>query len=132
MKKEQFELEHYQLIIDIRGKITECEGKHIQQVVYSTYHDALTQVCFGCKKIRTTIPAGTTINLEPVEEVKVKSFVPKDIEEYWFITEDLEIDYDVYHAYVNKIQGIIGLQFRTKEDAQIAQKKVIKLFNSFK
>ena len=32
-----------------------CEGKHIQQVVYSTYHKALTQVCFGCKRIRTSI-----------------------------------------------------------------------------
>lgn len=35
--------------------IKDCEGKHIQQVVYSSYHDALTQICFGCKKIRTTL-----------------------------------------------------------------------------
>lgn len=35
--------------------IQECEGNHIQQVVYSTYHKALTQICFGCKKIRTTL-----------------------------------------------------------------------------
>jgi len=33
--------------------IKECEGKHKQQVAYSSYHDAMTQVCFGCKKIRT-------------------------------------------------------------------------------
>ena len=32
-----------------------CEGKHIQQVIYSTYHKALTQICFGCKKIRTSL-----------------------------------------------------------------------------
>jgi len=32
-----------------------CEGKHIQQVIYSTYHNALTQICFGCKKIRTSL-----------------------------------------------------------------------------
>lgn len=32
-----------------------CEGLHIQQVVYSTYHNALTQICFGCKRIRTSL-----------------------------------------------------------------------------
>jgi len=39
----------------IREHIKKCEGKHLQQVVYSSYHDALTQICFGCKKIRTTL-----------------------------------------------------------------------------
>ena len=39
--------------------IKECEGKHVQQVVYSTYHKALTQICFGCKKIRTNIDIET-------------------------------------------------------------------------
>ena len=39
----------------VKKEIKVCEGKHIQQVVYSTYHDALTQVCFGCKKVRTTL-----------------------------------------------------------------------------
>lgn len=32
-----------------------CEGKHVQQISYSSYHDSLTQVCFGCKRIRTSI-----------------------------------------------------------------------------
>lgn len=36
--------------------ISGCEGQHVQQVVYSTYHKALTQICFGCKKIRTSMP----------------------------------------------------------------------------
>lgn len=40
---------------EVRQHIQECEGKHRQQAVYSTFHDALTQVCFGCKKIRSTI-----------------------------------------------------------------------------
>ena len=40
---------------EIRKHIQDCEGKHIQQVVYSTYHDALTQICYGCKKIRTNL-----------------------------------------------------------------------------
>ncbi len=41
---------------DVRKNIQECEGKHTQQAIYSTFHDALTQVCFGCKKVRSTIP----------------------------------------------------------------------------
>lgn len=40
---------------DVRKHITECEGKHTQQAIYSTFHDALTQVCYGCLKVRTTI-----------------------------------------------------------------------------
>lgn len=40
---------------DVRHHIKHCEGKHTQQAIYSTYHDALTQICFGCKKIRSTI-----------------------------------------------------------------------------
>lgn len=39
----------------VRRHIQECEGKHTQQAVYSTFHDALTQVCYGCKKVRSTI-----------------------------------------------------------------------------
>ena len=39
----------------IREQIKQCEGVHTQQAIYSTFHDALTQVCFGCKKIRSTI-----------------------------------------------------------------------------
>ena len=40
---------------NVEENITNCEGKHIQQVVYSTYHKALTQICFGCRKVRTSI-----------------------------------------------------------------------------
>lgn len=40
---------------DVREHIKECEGKHTQQAVYSTFHDALTQICFGCLKVRSTI-----------------------------------------------------------------------------
>ena len=35
--------------------IKSCEGKHVQQVMYSTYHKALTQICFDCKVVRTTM-----------------------------------------------------------------------------
>ena len=50
-----FEYEFVEKQEDVRKHIQECEGKHIQQAIYSTFHDALTQVCFGCKKIRSTI-----------------------------------------------------------------------------
>ena len=40
--------------LDIKH-IQEDEGNCIQQVCYSTFHDCLTQVCFGCKKIRSSI-----------------------------------------------------------------------------
>jgi len=50
-----FELINYDTIEQVRTHIRECEGKHVQQVSYSSYHDALTQVCFGCKLIRTNL-----------------------------------------------------------------------------
>jgi hypothetical protein len=60
MKQEQyiqilFTYEHCETQEEVRKHIQECEGKHTQQAIYSTFHDALTQLCFGCKKIRSTI-----------------------------------------------------------------------------
>lgn len=39
----------------VKKCIKECEGNHVQQIAYSSYHDAFTQICFGCKKIRTSM-----------------------------------------------------------------------------
>ena len=50
-----FEYEHLNSVEEVRKNIQNCESKHTQQAIYSTFHDALTQVCFGCKKIRSTI-----------------------------------------------------------------------------
>jgi len=50
-----FELETFATIGQVRHQIQKCEGKHKQQIVYSSYHDSLTQVCFDCKKIRTNL-----------------------------------------------------------------------------
>ena len=47
--------EYYKTQEEVRNYIQECEGKHAQQVAYSTFHDSLTQICFGCKKIRSNI-----------------------------------------------------------------------------
>ena len=40
---------------DIRKHIQSCEGRHTQQAIYSTFHDALTQICYGCMKVRSNI-----------------------------------------------------------------------------
>ena len=50
-----FEYEYIEKMKDVRKHIQECEGHHTKQAIYSTFHDALTQVCFGCRKIRSTI-----------------------------------------------------------------------------
>lgn len=50
-----FEFEHIDTMEEVRKQIQECEGHHTQQAIYSTFHDALTQICFGCKKIRSSL-----------------------------------------------------------------------------
>ncbi len=55
IEEEIFTLERFNTQEEVREHIQECEGKHTQQVCYSTFHDALTQICFGCKKIRSSI-----------------------------------------------------------------------------
>lgn len=41
---------------NVRSKIQQCSDyNHIQQVAYSTYHDALTQTCFDCGAVRTNL-----------------------------------------------------------------------------
>ena len=50
-----FDYEYITTPEEVRKHIQACEGHHTQQAIYSTFHDALTQICYGCKKIRTTI-----------------------------------------------------------------------------
>jgi len=52
---KKFEYEYVEKMEEVRKHIQECEDRHTQQAIYSTFHDALTQVCFGCHKIRSTI-----------------------------------------------------------------------------
>ena len=49
------EYEHIPEQEEVRKHIQACEGRHTQQAIYSTFHDALTQICFGCKTVRSTI-----------------------------------------------------------------------------
>lgn len=50
-----FEYKYFPELVYVREHIRNCEGRHKQQVAYSTFHDALTQICFICKKIRSNI-----------------------------------------------------------------------------
>ena len=50
-----FDYEYIPTKEDIIKQIDECEGRHTQQAIYSTFHSAITQVCFGCKTLRSTI-----------------------------------------------------------------------------
>ena len=50
-----FEYEFIENKEDLMKQIDICEPNHTQQAIYSTFHSAITQVCFGCKKIRSTI-----------------------------------------------------------------------------
>lgn len=50
-----FEYEYCDSQEKVREHIKACEGKHSQQVAYSTFHDALTQICYGCLKIRSNV-----------------------------------------------------------------------------
>lgn len=50
-----FEYEYIKTKAELEQQIDSCEGKHTQQAIYSTFHSALTQVCFGCRKVRSTI-----------------------------------------------------------------------------
>ena len=53
--KMNFKYEYCKTQEEVRKHIRECEGKHMQQVVYSSFHNALTQICYGCMKIRSNI-----------------------------------------------------------------------------
>lgn len=50
-----FEYEHLKTQQEVIDQIRSCESRHTQQSCYSTFHDALTQICFGCKKVRSNI-----------------------------------------------------------------------------
>ena len=52
---DTLKLEHVKTMEEVRKHIQDCEGKHMQQAAYSTYHDALTQICYGCGVVRTTL-----------------------------------------------------------------------------
>jgi len=50
-----FKYEYLPTIEKVQEKIKQCENHHTQQAIFSTFHHGLTQVCFGCRKIRSNI-----------------------------------------------------------------------------
>lgn len=40
---------------EVRESIRRCEGQHVQQCIFSTFMDTLTQVCFTCQRVRSSI-----------------------------------------------------------------------------
>ena len=50
-----FKYEYIEKVEDVIKHIQNCEGRHMQQSAYSTFHNALTQICFGCRRIRSSI-----------------------------------------------------------------------------
>ncbi len=63
------EVERFETQEEVRDHIKHCEGKHTQQVCYSTYHDALTQICFDCNKVRTNLTKSDA-NRKKNQEIK--------------------------------------------------------------
>jgi len=53
MNEKTFDYEYLPTIEDVHKQIQECEGVHSQQVCFSSFHDCLTQICFGCMRVRT-------------------------------------------------------------------------------
>jgi hypothetical protein len=53
--KELFKLEYFETMEEVRKHIQEDEGKCCQQISYSSFHDALTQINFTKGVIRTNL-----------------------------------------------------------------------------
>ena len=69
----KFEVELCNTQEEVRKHIQDDEGKCVQQVAYSTYHDALTQINFSEKIIRTNHDSPK----EMCYEKDVKDFIKK-------------------------------------------------------
>jgi hypothetical protein len=53
--KTLFEYKYLPTMEEVRQQVKKCEGAHVQQCAYSTFHDSLTQICFGCRVIRSSL-----------------------------------------------------------------------------
>ena len=55
-KPNKFKLLNLHELTHVTKIIKKCQkGNHVQQVAYSTYHNGLTQICFTCRTIITSI-----------------------------------------------------------------------------
>lgn len=51
----KFDYEYFESMEEVVENAQNCEGVHSQQCAYSTFHNALTQICWGCRKIRSNL-----------------------------------------------------------------------------
>jgi len=88
--------------------VSECEGNHVQQVAYSSFHKGITQVCFGCDAVRTSIKTHKPAKPEGL-------WKPKDGEKYWFLTMCGDIEDTKYtDSYFDRPCIEIGNAYRTQ------------------
>mgnify|MGYP003965924419 CR=1 FL=1 len=58
---------------ELRDLIQVCQRQnHVQQVAFSTYHNCLTQICFDCKRIRTSMNTDNKAKANSTREKVVK------------------------------------------------------------
>ena len=54
--KEQITFDYERVSqLEVVRHIEDCEGRHVQQAIYSTFMGTLTQICFTEQKIRGSI-----------------------------------------------------------------------------
>ena len=64
----------------IRNCIRTCEEKkHVQQVVFSTFHNCFTQICFTCNACRTSLSYVDRNKIK--NNQSLKSFEAKEVSE---------------------------------------------------
>lgn len=67
-KKVYFEYVYLPSIEEVHQHIKKCEGHHSQQCAFSTFHDGLTQVCFGCRAVRSSIRIYVNSQTNPMRQ----------------------------------------------------------------
>ena len=116
----KLDYEYYKTLEEVRKHIQECEGKHSQQVAYSTFHDALTQICYGCKKVRSSYCSSfDKQKLKEIEarEAKEANMKPKKWEEdfddmFYFDVDDKEWTTSYYKdgmgSFIDEVKSFIS------------------------
>lgn len=66
LNRQREEMFEYMTETEVKQHIKQCEGKHPQQVAYSSHHDCFTQVCFVCRKVRSSYKKRQSLKEEKV------------------------------------------------------------------
>lgn len=105
MERKIFEYELCGSVDEVREHIAQCEGHHVQQVAYSSYMGALTQICFTCQKIRSVIGwEGNRSWIQPLERVPEET--ESNSKKYKEITITNELGTKTEENYNKKIEPL--------------------------